>query len=379
MRDFALEVYFSKWEFAAKYHMTASDAESMPLPDLLTMASTDDRAAFQTCWLGYTETWGAPDLRESIASTYDTLTPSNILCFAGAEEGIYAAMRVLLCPEDHVIVVVPNYQAAETLPLDICAVTGVPLLENAGWRLDLDAMAEAIKPNTKLVSINFPNNPTGTIPSQEDFRALVDLCRRHDLYLFSDEVYRLLEFDEAKRIPQAADVYEKGLSLNVMSKAYGLSGLRIGWIASQDTAALDAIHRYKHYLSICNSALSERLAKIALLARDRILERNRNIVQRNLAVLDAFFADYREIFEWSRPDGGCVAYPKFLGRGSVEALCHHLVEESGVLLLPAAIYRSELLETSPNRFRIGFGRRHIDEGLAAFRAFLVRHYDDLLA
>jgi aspartate/methionine/tyrosine aminotransferase len=286
-------------------------------------------------------------------------------------------MRVLLSPADHVIVVVPNYQAAETLPLDICATTGVPLLEDAGWRLDLDAMVKAIRPNTKLVSINFPNNPTGAIPSLEEFRALVDLCRRHGLYLFSDEVYRLLELDDAKRIPQAADVYEKGLSLNVMSKAYGLSGLRIGWIASHDAAALDAFHRYKHYWSICNSAPSERLAKIALLARHRILERNRNIVRQNLAVLDEFFADYREIFDWRRPDGGCVAYPRFLGRGGVEALSRNLVEESGALLLPAAIYRSELLETSPNRFRIGCGRRNLDAGLTAFRAFLERHYDEL--
>jgi len=181
VRDFALEVYFSRWEFNAKHHMTASDAESMSLPDLLAMASPEERTAFETCWLGYTETWGAPDLRAAVADTYDGLEAKNILCFAGAEEGIYAAMRVLLTPEDHAIVAVPNYQAAETLPLEICEVTGVPLRDDMDWRLDLDALAAAVRPNTKLVSVNFPNNPTGAVMPRDDFDALVAICREHDL------------------------------------------------------------------------------------------------------------------------------------------------------------------------------------------------------
>lgn len=376
MRDFALEVYFSRWEFKAKHHMTASDAESLSMTDLLAMATPEHRAAFDDCWLGYTETWGAPDLRAAVAGTYDGLEADNILCFAGAEEGIYAAMRVLLTPDDHVIVAVPNYQAAETLPLSICEVTGVPLRDDMDWRLDLEALAAAIRPNTKLVSINFPNNPTGAVMPRDDFDALIALCREHDLYLFSDEVYRLLEVDETKRLTQAADAYEKGISLNVMSKAYGLPGLRIGWLASQDTGLLARLERYKHYLSICNSAPSERLAVIALAARDRILERNRALVRDNLAALDGFFADYPGLFDWSHPDGGCVAYPKFLGRGGVEAFCHDLVEESGVLLLPASIYRSELMDTVPDRFRIGFGRRNIGDGIAEMRRFLDRRHND---
>ena len=192
MRDFALEVHFSRWEFNARHHMTASDMESMTLGELTQMAGPSAREELGRLWLGYTETWGAPDLREAIAATYDGLSARDILCFAGAEEGIYAAMRVMLSPEDHAIVSVPNYQAAETVPLGLCAVTGVPLLENDHWRLDLDAVRAAIRPNTKLISVNLPNNPTGALMPQEDFSALVALCREHDLYLFSDEVYRLL-------------------------------------------------------------------------------------------------------------------------------------------------------------------------------------------
>jgi len=377
MRDFALEVYFSKWEFAAQHHMTASDAESMALPDLLAMASPEDRAAFDHCWLGYTETWGAPDLRAEIASTYGSMKDENILCFAGAEEGVYAAMKVLLEPDDHAIVVVPNYQAAETVPLSLCAVTGVPLRTDNSWRLDLDAVKAAIRPNTKLISINFPNNPTGAVMPHDDYTDLIATCRNHGMYLFSDEVYRGLEIDETKRMPQAADAYEKGLSLNVMSKAYGLPGLRIGWIASQDTEILASINRYKHYLSICNSAPSERLAVIGLKAREAILTRNRALVRDNIKALDEFFSEYPDLFEWSHPDGGCVGYPQFLGRGGVEAFCESLVEQEGVLLLPSSIYRSELMATPQDRFRIGCGRKGIELGLVAFRTFLDRRHNDL--
>ena len=119
MRDFALEVYFSKWEFAAKYNMAGSDGENMTLAQLLALAAPEDRAAFDGIGLGYTETFGSPQLRAEIAGTYDTVKPEHLLCFAGAEEGIYVAMRTLLSAGDHVIVVTPNYQAAETVPLSI--------------------------------------------------------------------------------------------------------------------------------------------------------------------------------------------------------------------------------------------------------------------
>ncbi|WP_295815133.1 aminotransferase class I/II-fold pyridoxal phosphate-dependent enzyme [uncultured Nitratireductor sp.] len=379
MRDFALEVHFSRWEFNARYHMTASDMESMTLGELVQMAGPSAGEELEKLWLGYTETWGSPDLREAIAGTYDRLSASDILCFAGAEEGIYAAMRVMLSPEDHAIVSVPNYQAAETVPLGLCAVTGVPLLEDLNWRLDLDAVRAAIRPNTKLISVNLPNNPTGALMPQADFAALVDICREHDLYLFSDEVYRLLESEKTKRLSQVADVYEKGVSLNVMSKAYGLPGLRIGWIASRDTMLLRKLERYKHYLSICNSAPSERLAVMALSVRERILTRNRTLIAENIGKMNAFFADYPALFDWVQPDGGCVAYPRYKGRDGVERFCHNLLEEEGVLLLPASVYRSELMETPVDRFRIGFGRKGIDEGLTAMRAFLDRKHNSDLA
>lgn len=378
MRDFGLEVFFSKWEFTARHHMTASDIESMTLSDLLALATEEDRAAFDGLWLGYTETWGAPALRAEIARTYDTMQAENILCLAGAGEGLYAVAKVLLEASSHAIVPTPNYQSAETIPLSVCEVTGVPMRrtsDGCGWRIDLDDIRAAIRPNTKLLSLNLPHNPTGMLMSREDLDALVALCRERGIWILGDEVYRGVELNPADRLPQIADIYERGISLNVMSKAYGLPALRIGWIASQDKDLLQSVERYKHYLSICNSGPSEVLALIALKARETILARNTALLARNVVALEALFADFPGLVEWSRPLGGCVAFPRYLGPDGGDAFCRKLLEESGVLLLPGAIYASELCDIPQDHFRIGFGRGSVfEEGLAAMRAHLSRHY-----
>jgi aspartate/methionine/tyrosine aminotransferase len=371
--DFRLETHFSKWEFKARYHMTASDAESMSLPDLLAMASPEDRAGFENMWLGYTETYGAPDLREAIAGTFMRQSADDILCFAGASEGIFAANTVLLEKDSHAIVVTPNYQSHETMPIAICEATGVPLDPNDNWSLDINRIAAAIRPNTKLVTINFPHNPTGAILPLERYRALISLCRTHGIYILHDEIFNGLGASDAEHLPYIADEYERGLSLGVMSKSYGLPGLRVGWIACQDREVLSKMERLKHYLSICNSGPSERLTMIALNNREKILARNCAIVDENLPKWDAFFARHSDLFEWQRPDGACMGFPRYKGSDGVEAFCASLVEESGVLFLPSTIYSSELGPTPTDRFRLGFGRRNLDEGIAALDAHLMKN------
>ena len=371
--DFRLETHFSKWEFKARYHMTASDAESMSLPDLLAMASPEDRAGFENMWLGYTETYGAPDLREAIAGTFMRQSADDILCFAGASEGIFAANTVLLEKDSHAIVVTPNYQSHETMPIAICEATGVPLDPNDNWSLDIDRIAAAIRPNTKLDTINFPHNPTGAILPLERYRALIALCRTHGIYILHDEIFNGLGASDAEHLPYIADEYERGLSLGVMSKSYGLPGLRVGWIACQDREVLSKMERLKHYLSICNSGPSERLTMIALNNREKILARNCAIVDENLPKWDAFFARHSDLFEWQRPDGACMGFPRYKGSDGVEAFCASLVEESGVLFLPSTIYSSELGPTPTDRFRLGFGRRNLDEGIAALDAHLMKN------
>lgn len=371
--DFRLETHFAKWEFSARYHMTASDAEAMSLRDLLALATPAEREEFEGLWLGYTETFGAPDLRATIAGTFAQQPPDNILCFAGASEGIFAANNVILDADSHAIVITPNYQSHESLPLAICEATGVPLDPDDNWSLDIDRIAAAIRPNTRLLTINFPHNPTGTILPLDRYMALIALCRHHGIYILHDEIFNGLGPTGATHLPYIADLYERGLSLGVMSKSYGLPGLRIGWIACQDRDLLSRMERMKHYLSICNSGPSERLAKIALTHRDEILARNCAIVDANLPKWDAFFARHTDLFDWQRPDGSCMAFPRYKGADGVDAFARALVEQSGVLLLPSTIYSSELGSTPTDRFRLGFGRTGLDEGLAAMDAHLMKN------
>lgn len=366
--DFRLETHFAKWEFQARFHLTASDAESIGLRDLLAMASAEDREAFEGMWLGYTETFGAPDLRAAIADTYARQETANILCFAGASEGIFAANAVLLDKDDHAIVITPNYQSHETLPLNLCAATGVPLDPAENWALDIDRVAAAIRPNTRLLTMNFPHNPTGAVLSQDRYDALIALCRTHGIYILHDEIFNGLGPTGARHLPFVADSYERGLSLGVMSKSYGLPGLRIGWLACADQAILSKMERLKHYLSICNSGPSERLALIALKNRRQLLARNCAIVDENIPKWDAFFARHPGLFDWTPPQASCMAYPRYKGPDGVEAFAKSLVEESGVLVLPASIYRSSLGDTPDDRFRIGLGRTGLDAGLKAFEA-----------
>ena len=368
--DFRLETYFSRWEFNARFNLAASDAESMAVTELLELADDTGRRAWNELRLGYTETFGAPLLRQEIARTYDHVTPDDVLCFAGAEEGIFCAMNAVLEPDDHAIVVVPNYQSLEELPRSLCAVTGVPLDADNGWALDVDQIRAAVRPNTRLIVVNFPHNPTGRVIPRADFVALAELAAMNGIVLFSDEVYRGLERDAARRLPQAADLSSTAMSLGVMSKSYGLPGLRVGWIACRDRAVLQRMERIKHYLSICNAGPSEALALIALRAKDRILARTRTIISANLDRLDVFFGERRDLFAWSAPDGGCVAYPRYLGGDGVEEFCRAAVEEAGVLLLPASIYASRLAATPPDRFRIGFGRSSVPDALAALGTHL---------
>ncbi|MGW3009247.1 aminotransferase class I/II-fold pyridoxal phosphate-dependent enzyme [Streptomyces sp. NPDC001219] len=371
--DFRLETYFSRWEFTARHHMTASDVQTMTLSEVLALADDRDRAAFENLSLGYTETYGDPALREVIAQMYERADAADVLCFAGAEEALYLAMNVLLDAGDHAVVVTPNYQAAETVPLALCEVTGVALDPDRDWALDLDRIRAAIRPNTRVVSVNFPNNPTGKVISAAGFTELARLCDERGIHLFSDEVYRGLERDPARTLPQAADLSERALSLNVTSKSLGLPGLRIGWITCRDRALLSRLERAKHYTTICNSAPSEVLARIALKARTTLWDRNRALIAGNLPLFDAFFAEFPDDFAWQAPDGGCVAYPRYLGPEGVEEFCTRLVEEAGVLLLPASIYRSDLTPTPTDRFRIGIGRAHPEAGLAALTRWMRAH------
>ncbi|HEX4202170.1 MAG TPA: pyridoxal phosphate-dependent aminotransferase, partial [Chthoniobacterales bacterium] len=268
--------------------------------------------------------------------------------------------------------ITPTYQSLETIALSLGQVTGVALDADDQWKLDLNQVSSAVKSNTKLIAINFPNNPTGKLLSRGEFDQLVEICREHGLWLLSDEVYRLSERPPLLRLPAAVEHYERGLSLSVVSKVHGLPGLRIGWIASRDRQLLQRMERIKHYLSICNSSPSEALAVIALKAGAHLIERNRVLIDTNLSCVEELFAEFSELFEWSTPDAGMVAYPRYQGADGVETFVQRLIEEANVLLLPASIFQSELTPLPPDRFRIGYGRSYVPAGLEVMRDWLIK-------
>lgn len=368
--DFALEVYFSRWEFAAEHNLTASDAETLTVRELLDLTGEDTHQAFLDLPLGYIPTWGTDALREAIASAYVAIEPEEVLTFAGAGEALFWIPQVLLEAGDHAIVTVPNYQSLESVPRATgVAIDGLPLWSGEGdalrWELDLDRLRDLLRPETRLLAVNFPNNPTGFIPPDPVWTELLALCDERGIRLLSDEVYRGVEIDPNRRIGQAADLSPTALSVNVMSKAYGLPGLRVGWIACRDHQLLEQLERTKHYTSICNAGPSEFLATTALRHSATVLERNRQLVVSNNALVEAFAGEHPDLFDYRAPDGGCVAFPRYLGDDGVETFCRRAIEENGVMLLPSSIYASALAEVPTDRFRIGIGRRGLPEALEA--------------
>jgi aspartate/methionine/tyrosine aminotransferase len=363
---FKLEEFFKKYEFTAPYLLCCSDAESWKLNELIELADPESKQLWESLSLGYTESPGLPLLRKEIAKLYSQIDSEQVLTFVGAEEGIYCFMRTLIEPGDHVIVIDPCYQSLKTLPESFGAnVTSIQLDPNKQWRLGLEELEKAFRPNTKLLVLNYPHNPTGTILEKSVFEGLIKLARKQGTYIFCDEVYRYLEMDENDRLPSIADAYEKGLTLNVMTKAFGLAGLRIGWIATQDADFLQKVGSYKLYTSICNSAPSEILALIALRAKDKILKRNREIIHSNLKILDSFMKRHRQLLSWEPPQSGTMAVLKLLIPIPIEKFSEELVEKMGVLIMPGPVF-----DLAGNFFRIGFGKKNMSEALDRFQEFL---------
>lgn len=367
INTFKLEEYLGQHEFKAPYLLCCSDAESISMAELLAMAAPSHRHMWDQLHLGYTEVTGLPQLKQAIAdSIFPTFSPNQILCTAGAEDGIFCSLFALCEERDHVIVLTPCYQSLMEIPkLKGCDVTSIALREENQWRIDLNAIQNAIKANTKWVVINFPHNPTGQIISESELRQLINLLDKHGIWLFSDEAYRLLGPQNTLWAPPAACLYPKAISLGVMSKAFGMAGLRVGWVACQDQTALKKIEQMKHYTSICNSAPSEILSLIALANRKAILERNTLIIEENLKLLDQFFQTYNHTFSWVRPTGGCVGFVHYKGAQSIESFSQALLESEGVLLLPGSVY-----DVASNHFRIGFGRQNMNQALEKFERFL---------
>ena len=363
--DFRLERYFARYEFNAPYLLSSSDCESLTVKDVLALEA-GAAEALQNLWLGYTEYEGDPKLRTEIAGLYENVEAKDVLVFSGAEEAIFVFMHAALQSGDHVVVHYPGYQSLHEIARSLgCDVTLWETHAADDWELDLDFLRRNLRPETKAVIVNCPHNPTGYLMSPDKWRELLDLSREHGFRIFADEVYRFLEYDLADRLPAACEEAENAVSLGVMSKAFGLPGLRIGWLVTRDRDLYTRLCAFKDYTTICNAAPSEFLATVALRHRDALITRSLDIIRRNLALLNPFFAAHVDRFSWRPPTAGPIAFPALINGEDVETFCDRTVREAGVLLLPGTLYAPGL-----NHFRVGFGRANLPEAIARFDNFL---------
>ncbi|HLT59440.1 MAG: aminotransferase class I/II-fold pyridoxal phosphate-dependent enzyme [Limnochordales bacterium] len=362
--EFRLERYFARYEFNVDHVLCASDCQSLAVGDLLDLAP-GSRAALERLWLGYTEAPGAPALREAIARLYADIGPGDVLVHSGAQEAILVFMLAALEPGDHVIVHTPCYQSLRDVARALgCQVSPWQAREEAGWALDLDELKGLLRANTRVVVINTPHNPTGWLMSREDFEELYRITAQRGIILFSDEVYRGLEEDPARRLPAACELGPHGVSLGVLSKSYGLPGLRIGWVATRNRQVLRRMAAVKDYTTICNSAPSEFLAALALRHGETLLARSRALLAANRAHVDGFFARHPDWFRWVRPSAGPIGFPRLLA-GDVEEFCRRLADEASVLLLPGTVY-----DVATPHFRLGLGRADLPQALSRLEEFL---------
>lgn len=359
LRTFRLERYFAEHEFTSRHLLSPSDCESMALPELLGLADDETRGMWEGLWLGYTESQGHPVLRREIARLYG-LEGEHVLV-AAPEEGIFILMHALLQPGDEVVLTWPAYQSLEEVARAIgCNVIRWPLRpENGGWKLDAGELERLMTARTRLLIVNFPHNPTGYLPDRSTWNRIIQVAAARGVTLFSDEMYRWLEYDEAERLPSACEAYEKAVTLGGLSKSFGLPGLRIGWLATRDRDLLHNAGGIKDYTTICSSAPSEVLGVIALRAKERIVSRNAGIIRSNLGLARRWFAERPTAFEWLDPVAGPVAFPRLLEPATTMAFAEAAVRERGVMIAPGEMF------DYPGHFRVGLGRRSFAEALRA--------------
>ena len=364
LEPFEIEEWYERHEFTAELTLSSSDCETRAVADLLAL-EPDALERLASLRLGYTEVPGSPELREAIAATYDTVEPDDVLVVAAAEEGIFVVWHALLRPGDRVVVETPCYGSA----LELARSTGAEVIAwqrraADGWAHDLDELERALAGGTRALYVNSPHNPTGIAMSQAAFARVAELCAEREVVLFADEVYRGLEHDPASRLPAACDVLPRAISLGTVSKAYGLPGLRLGWIATRDAELRDAIRALKLYTTICSSAPSELLVAVAVRHHTTLIEECRAVVARGLPHVDELLERHSDILGWARPDAGPIGFPRWAGTTDTRPLCERAVAECGVLLLPGDAYGE------PGHVRVGFGRATTREAVERLDAWL---------
>ena len=363
LNPFRIEEFYGVHVFTARHMLSSSDVESRSVQSLLNLEE-GALQGFMDLKLGYTEAPGAPELRKEMARLYSGIQPDQVLVFSCAEEAIFVFYHALFGAGDHLVVASPCYESA----VEVARSTGADVStwdrqREDDWAYDLNSLQKLLRPNTRALYINTPNNPTGTQMDHQTFEALCALAEERGIWLFSDEVYRGLEHDPKDRLPAACEGTRMGVSVGSMSKSYGLPGLRLGWVACQNRDVIQKLQRFKYYTTICNSAPSEFLTALALRHSEVLLQENLGLVQSHLELLRGFMGRHDDLFGWVEPQGSPIAFP-WLRSGNASLFCQQVLENTGILLLPGEVY------DQPSHFRVGYGRKNFPEVLQMLEAAL---------
>ncbi|MEB3245007.1 MAG: aminotransferase class I/II-fold pyridoxal phosphate-dependent enzyme [Vampirovibrionales bacterium] len=388
LAPFTLEDYFLAHEAKAKIYMAASGVPPWPLQRLLALASPAQQDAFNALSLGYSVVPGLPETRSAVTShlngPHRTLTPQNITVTSGTSEAIYCAAHALMRrfeaqgqSHPHAIALTPCYQSLYSVFESLGArVNRIELQASNAWRPDLDEITASLTPETRVIIANTPNSPTGQMFSRSQFEALIALARKHDLWLLFDEVYRGLEHEPNHRLPALASVYERGISVGGLSKAFGMPGLRIGWVAAQSLDILALATQAKPYLSLTSSPVSEFLAQLALSHTETIWQQNVETILTRKPSLESFLQENQPELNCQLPISGCSAWVKIASDCDVKPLLDDeqdlsswglaLLHQTGVFVVPGSVYGLPYAQY----FRLGFAQPDAQAGFSEISRFL---------
>ncbi|KQR78390.1 aminotransferase [Burkholderia sp. Leaf177] len=349
IKDFLVERWMDRYEHEARYNLAETCVESLTVDQLLTLTGKQDSIMdeLRPMKLTYGAIEGSERLRANIASLYDRQTPKNILVTHGAIGGNALVYETLIEPGDRVIAVLPTYQQHYSIPESYGAdLHTMTLREENSFLPDLDELRQLASQKTKLIAINNPNNPTGSLMDEAFLREVVAIAQSCGAYLLCDEVYRGTDQEGSGFTASVADLYERGISTGSMSKTWSLAGLRLGWIAGP-VELIRAVCIHRDYNTISVGMIDDHLASIALESKDKILDRNHAITRTNLATLDAWVRQ-EPLVSYVKPKAATVCLLKFDVDISSTEFCTSLIEATGVMFTPGSAFEME------GYVRIGF-------------------------
>ncbi|MBO3803637.1 MAG: aminotransferase class I/II-fold pyridoxal phosphate-dependent enzyme [Candidatus Brockarchaeota archaeon] len=367
LETFHLERFQSTWEHAVEYNLAESGVQPLALEELLGGKDVVER--FMKRSLGYVHTNGSPSLRRNISELYQDAGEENVLVTNGSSEANFLAAWSLLERGDEALVMLPNYAQVWGLA-KMMGGAAVPLwLRNRrGWNLDLEEVKEKVSRKTKLVAICNPNNPTGAVIDRTTLRGICEIAEDAGSWVLCDEVYRGAEL-EGGMTPSVWGIYEKAIATSGLSKAFGLPGLRVGWILARKDVA-NRLWAYHDYTTICVSAASDFLASLALEAdnKARILSRTRRLLTSNWSILERWFGRHSGIFACEKPKAGAVSFAKYSVNENSTLIAERLVREKGVLIVPGDHFLMD------GYVRIGYGSDagRLEKSLALVSDFFER-------